>query len=81
MASGDILHQNKPNLATLGTSLGFMSAFSVNYAVCSLPCLTEAGIHFAIPQEKAGKERGGYTRQLSRVPYLVTVMQFKQNYC
>ena len=58
MASGDILHQNNPNLATLGTSLGFMSAFSTNYAVHSLLRPTEAGIHFVIPQKEAGKERG-----------------------
>lgn len=59
MASGDILHQNNPNLATSGTSLGFMSAFSMNYAVCSLLFRTEGSI-LLFPKRRQERRGGIY---------------------
>jgi len=51
----------------------------MDYAVCSLLCLIEAGIHFVIPQEEAGKERGDMRDNLEELPFAEN--QSKQNHC
>lgn len=57
MASGTTLHQN--NLATLWTSLVFLSAFSMNYLVHSLSCLRQGSV-LLFPKMRQERRGGIY---------------------